>query len=237
MDRCGIARRGDSGAATIEAAFVLPILLFVMFGIMELGGSLKSYSSTAGAVRAAGRAASVAGADPMADSLILAGIAKDVGVGNGQVELVVIWHAAGRADPVPAACLPAAPFTVNASSRGASDSGVDAVGACNVYILPGGTGGAFAKARGSAAQPASYYFGCQGISDPAAAHKLDCNWPGKDRRVLTSPRTTTSSPRSSDFLGVYIRVRHSYYTSILGSTLTITDRGISLLEPQGYDFS
>ena len=140
-------------------------------------------------------------------------------------------------DPVPAGCLPSAPLTANTSSVGVTDSGTDAVGACNVYVKPAGTGGAFAMADGTAAQPAAYYFGCQGAADPAASHKLDCKWPGKNRRALPSPRSTTGTPKPTDFVGVYIRLIHPYYTTILGSSLTITDRGISLIEPQGYDTS
>jgi hypothetical protein len=221
---------------TVESALVLPILLFVMFGIMEIGGSLKAYSATAGAVRGGGRVAAVAGADPMTDGMVLSRVAQELGTGI-QVDLVVIWHATGTAGSVPAACLPSSTSTPNASSVGVSDGGTDAVGACNVYVLPSGTGGALAMAGGTATQPASYYFGCQGASDPAAAHKLDCNWPGKDRRAVTTPRNTTATPRPTDFVGVYLRVKHSYYTTMFGSTLTITDRGISLIEPQGYDVS
>jgi hypothetical protein len=231
-----MARRpSDRGAAAIETAFVLPILLFVLFAIMEIGGSLLSYSGTASAVRAAGRTASLAGSDPVADKLILNRVAQEIGAGGGAVELVVIWHAARAGDSVPPACVPATPFTRNVTSVGVSDGGTDAVGACNVYVLPAAAGGAFAMADGRAAQPADYYFGCQGLTDPAAATKMDCNWPGKNRRVLTSSRGAVT-PHSSDFVGVYIRVSHSYYTTIFGSTLTITDQGISLIEPQGYEY-
>jgi hypothetical protein len=233
MRRC----RRDRGAATAETALILPILVFVMFGIMELGGALKSYSATAGAVRAGGRTASVQGADPMTDSVVLARVAQELGSDQGEAELIVIWHATGAGDPVPAGCVPGAPLTANSSSVGVSDSGTDALGACNVYVRPSDTGAAFAMANGAATQPAAYYFGCQGAADPAANHKLDCNWPGKNRRALQSPRTTTGTPHPTDFVGVYIRTIHAYYTTFLGSTLTITDRGISLIEPQGYDTS
>jgi hypothetical protein len=226
----------DRGAALLETAVVLPILLFVLFGIMEIGGSLKTYSATAGAVHAAGRVAAIAGADPMSDSSALTRVVQEVS-GEGLVELVVVWHASGPSDPVPPACVPSPPFTVSTSSTGVSDSGTDAVGACNVYVLPAATGGAFAMAGGTAPHPASYYFGCQGASDPAAGTKVDCKWPGKNRRAVTSPRNTTGTPHPTDFVGVYLRVRHSYYTTMFGSTLTITDRAISLIEPQGYDTS
>jgi hypothetical protein len=229
--------RTDRGAVTVEAVLVLPILLFVMFGIIEIGGSLKSYSATAGAVRSGGRIAAVAGADPMTDSLVLTRIAQELGTDKALAELVVIWHATGPGDPVPAGCLPSAPLSSNLSSVGVTDGGTDAVGACNVYILPAATGAAFAMAGGTATHPADYYFGCQGSADPVAAQKLDCRWPGKNRRALTSPRTSTATPRSTDFVGVYVRVLHSYYTTMFGSTLTITDQGINLIEPQGYDTS
>jgi hypothetical protein len=229
--------RAERGAVTVETALVLPILLFVMFGIIELGGALKSYSATAGAVRAAGRIATVAGADPMSDAAVLKRVSEELATEDGPVDLVVIWHATGPGDPVPAGCLPSAPYTPNTSSVGVTDSGTDALGACNVYVHPSGAGNAFAMANGTATQPAAYYFACQGASDPSANQKLDCKWPGKNRRTLTSPRSTTAVPRSTDFVGVYIRLVHSYYTTMFGASLTVTDRGISLIEPQGYDTS
>ncbi len=61
----------DRGAVIVEAAFILPILFLLIFGMIEIGGALKSYSSAANAVRAGGRMASVAGNDAMADQLIL----------------------------------------------------------------------------------------------------------------------------------------------------------------------
>jgi Flp pilus assembly protein TadG len=232
-------RRGtrDRGAATIETAFVVPILFCVIFALIELAGALATYSATAGAVRAGGRVASVVGADPMADSAILTRVAQEAGTGEGKVEVVVIWHASGPGTTVPAGCVPASPYTMNTSSVGVTDGGTDAVGACNVYILPSSPGGAFAMANGSATFPASYYFACQGSTDPQAAQKLDCKWPAKNRRALTRPRSSTSTPKSTDFVGVYVRVKHSYYTTMFGSTLTITDQSISLIEPQGYDVS
>jgi hypothetical protein len=229
--------RRDRGAALVEAALVLPILLFILFGIIEIGGAMKSYSGTASAVRQAGRSASLAGSDPMADALVLAEVAERVeAIDDGEVELVVVWRAAGSGDSVPANCLPAVTPIPNASSLGHRGATPGAVGACNAYVQPDAVNGAFAMANGTASQPKAYYFGCTGPTDPAAAHKLDCNWPGSERHVLTSPRSS-STPTTTDFVGVYIRVRHSYYTGMLGRSLTITDRSITLIEPQGYALS
>jgi hypothetical protein len=227
----------DRGATLVEAALVLPILIFLLLAVIEVGGTLKSYSGTASAVRVGSRAASVAGSDPLADRTILERIAAQArSLDSGEVELVVIWKADGPGDPVPAACLPSSTSTPNTSSVGDDGVAPDGLDACNVYVQPDASGGAFAMAEGKAPQPAEHYFGCSGPGDPEAGHRLDCDWPATSRRVLTSPRGTLD-PQSTDFVGVYVRVRHDSYTGALGDGLTITDRSIALIEPQGYELS
>jgi hypothetical protein len=202
-----------------------------------VGGALKSYSGVASAVRQAGRSASLAGSDPMADAMILEQVARQAGtIDAGEIEVVVIWHASGPGDVVPPGCLTIGGSAPGASSVGAAGQGPDGLGACNVYVEPDAPDGAFAMATGTASQPAPHYFGCSGAADPAASHKLDCFWPGATRQVLTSPRGSVT-PQSTDFVGVHIRARHRYYTGILGSGLTITDRSITLIEPQGYELA
>ncbi len=227
----------DRGAALVEAALVLPILVFLLFAIIEVGGTLRSYSGTASSVRVGSRAASVAGSDPMADRAILERMASQAGTfADGEIELVVIWKATGPGDPVPAACVPADTSSPNLVSRGDAGSLPDGLGACNVYIQPGAPGGAFAMASGSATYPAEHYFGCSGPADPDASHRVDCDWPSTSRRVLTSPRGS-SDPSSTDYVGVYMRVLHPSATGVLGDGITITDRSIALIEPQGYELS
>lgn len=226
----------ERGATLVEATLVLPILFFLLFAIIEVGGTLRSYSGIASAVRLGGRSASLAGADPLADARILAEVARQAAtVDAGEIELVVIWHAAGPGDPVPSACLPASTTTPNTASVG-DDGGADGIGACNVYIQPDVGGGAFAMAQGAAAEAEDHYFGCSGADDPDEAHKLDCNWPGASRQVLTSPRGSLT-PTSTDFVGVYVRAHHASYTGALGASITITDQSITQLEPQGYSLS
>ena len=143
--------------------------------------------------------------------------------------MLIIWHATGPGDTVPAACISAAGAATTPNTTSLGQTGTKA---CNVYVRPAATGGAFQMAKGLAAQPASYYFGCTGPSDPAAGHKLDCNWAPKDRKVKISPRGTPVI--KPDYVGVYIRAQHSYITGVLGNTLTVTDSGITLLEPDSY---
>lgn len=209
---------------------ILPIFFVIIFGMIEIGGALKSYSSVANGVRSGGRMASVAGNDAMADQLVLARLAQETaGIGKGEVEYIAIWKATGPGTDPPAGCLPATPATPNTTTRGVA-------GTCNVYFLPQATGGAFDMATGKLVQPASYYFGCTGLSDLEATHKVDCNWPGQSRKVTNSPRGATPV-LTTDYAGIYVKATHRYITGILGSTLTITDRGINLLEPQGYSLT
>jgi hypothetical protein len=227
----------ERGAALVEATVVLPVLLFLIFAIIEIGGLMRSYSGAASAVRVGGRSASLAGSDPLADQVILDDLARQAAtMGKDAIELVVIWHATGPGDQVPAACLPATTTSANTASIGSTGQSPSGLGACNVYVQPGLTGGAFDMAAGTAAQPVEHYFGCSGSGDPEASHKLDCSWPATTRQVLTSPRGSTT-PTATDFVGVYVRARHEYYTGILGTGITITDRSITLIEPQGYELS
>ena len=74
-------RRRDRGAVLVESVVALPVALLLLVGTIEVGSMMKTYSSTASAVRSAARVAAVAGADPMADQRILAadrpGVSRD----------------------------------------------------------------------------------------------------------------------------------------------------------------
>ncbi len=228
----------ERGSVLVESAIVTPFALLLLFGMIEVGSMLRSHSSTANAVRSAARVASVAGADPMTDQRVLARMAQEiVGIGGQEVDFVVIWHATGPGDGVPAACIPATHEAPNTTSLGVSDGGFDAIGACNVYVRPDAPGGAFQMATGEAPNPPSHYFGCEGETDPQAAHKVDCRWPGKVRRAVTTPRATAGPVVPPDFVGVHVQVDHQLHSGLLMDAITIRDATVNLIEPQGYDFS
>lgn len=237
MTRSRSRARDDRGAVVVEAAIVIPLLLALVFGMIEIGGALKAYSSTSNAVRAGGRAASVAGNEALADQYILTRVAGEAaGMSAGEIEYVIIWNATGPGDTPPAACLNlanGAGATFNQTSLGVYDSGTSAVGACNIYNRPDDPGAAFDMARGDATQPPEYYFGCAG--SPFVTTKLDCNWSPTHRKVVVSPRgTPAAQQKRPDYVGVYMKASHDYITGVLGDTLTITDSGINLLEPDSY---
>jgi hypothetical protein len=229
--------RGDDGAALVEAAMVFPVLFAIILAIMELGIALSIYSTTSDTVRAGGRQASVSGSDALSDQQVLVKMSANAAViPKGEIDFIVIWHAATTGQQPPTGCLLSA-STPNATSVGVSDAGVDAVGACNVYQKPASTGGAFDQALDKVSgKDHTYFFGCTGLADPKAGQKVDCNWPGKDRRVTTTVRTNPT-PHAADYVGVYMKVNHSYITRIIGTTQTVSDSVIALIEPQGYSAS
>lgn len=195
----------------------------MIFAIMEFGGVMMDYGGAANAVRSGVRSASTQGNDAKADAAILVAVGKQASnLTNASLERVVIWHASGPGDTPPAACT---------TGTGVSDHGTDDVGACNVYVNPKAAGGAFSLARTNP----SLYFGC----DPAhpTSQQLDCNWPGQDRWVsMTPPGQTTPAGQkgSPDYIGIWVKVNHHFYTNLFGATKTITDQAILPLEPQDY---
>jgi hypothetical protein len=226
----------DRGAAAVEAAIGLPLLVFLVFGMLQLGALLKAYSSTANAVRAGGRMASVAGADPLTDQMALLRVSQELAAtAADRIDVVVVWHASGPGDGVPEGCLPGGePAGPNTESVGVWDGGVDATGACNVYLRPADPGGAFALAAGRGPEPASHYFGCEGPDDPAADHKLDCNWPGKSRRAVTTPRGSEGAIVGPDFVGIHLVVRH-HVMDVAFDEMEIRESAVHLIEPHGYE--
>jgi Flp pilus assembly protein TadG len=53
---------GERGGAAVEAALVTPVVMALLFGIIELGFLFKDYLAVAGSVRAANEVASTGGA-------------------------------------------------------------------------------------------------------------------------------------------------------------------------------
>jgi hypothetical protein len=217
--------------------FALPVLILVALAFVELVGLVQSRSAMAHLTAAGGRAAVIAAADPMADRTILNRMAAETaGLDPSAIEYVVVWHARDPGDPVPPGCVPEAlPSEPNAASEGIWDQGVDALGACNVYLLPAASGGAFAKARGDGELDPTAFFGCEGPDDPAGAAKLDCSWPGKNRRAVTSPRDFLGTAAPPDFVGVHVHVRHTFHTSVLFGEMSLASSSIGLIEPYGYE--
>jgi hypothetical protein len=215
-----------------EAALAIPVLLLLVLGFIELAGTMRAYATAESATRAAGRTASVAGADPLADRTVRTRLRREARpLGADVIDYVVIWHAGGPGERLPASCRPSNTSTPNTSWLGVADGGVDSVGACNIYLRPGAPGGVFERLDVPLAETP---FACTGPADPDADEKLDCAWPALRRRVITTPRTVLGPAIPTDFIGVHVQLRHDHLVGLIDSSSTLTESVVNLVEPRGY---
>jgi hypothetical protein len=99
-------RRSERGASIVEAAFVTPVFLFLIFGIIESGFLFRNYLSVNSAALSGARAASVAGDDEDTDFLIVRTVAHGVeAMGVENLDFIVVYDAASPESTVPPSCL------------------------------------------------------------------------------------------------------------------------------------
>ncbi|OWY60631.1 hypothetical protein B7486_68150 [cyanobacterium TDX16] len=97
--------RGERGATLIEAAIMLPLFFFLIFGILEFGFSFRNYLTLANGTRDGARTGTTAGNVASADYQVLRAIERSMSAMNdSDIEQIVIFHADGPTDEVPSAC-------------------------------------------------------------------------------------------------------------------------------------
>jgi len=74
MGNSSTHERGERGATLVEAAIILPVLLLIVFTIMELGLAFKDYLTTDFAAKEGARVGALAGNDVDADCSIIQSI-------------------------------------------------------------------------------------------------------------------------------------------------------------------
>jgi len=105
----GAGKRGELGASLVEFAIVAPLLFLLLFGIIESGRLLATYTSVYTAAREGARYATVtAGSTGVPAYVDCAGIeaaarAKAPFLSGSEVEIEVIWPDSGGACPTPPA--------------------------------------------------------------------------------------------------------------------------------------
>lgn len=87
-------RRAERGSAIIEAAFVTPVFLLILFGILEYGLLFRDNLTTNNASQEGARAASVGGRAPQADYLTLETLEHGLAaMGLERLNYVVVFNA------------------------------------------------------------------------------------------------------------------------------------------------
>jgi Flp pilus assembly protein TadG len=121
----GGAQRGERGVALVEAAIVTPLLLLLVFGIIEFGFLFKDSLTLANASRAGARVGSAAGTDPLADWDILQAV-KGASGSLTNVQQVVVFKATGANGSVPSNCTGSVGVSGLCNVYSAADFNVDA---------------------------------------------------------------------------------------------------------------
>lgn len=194
--------RGDDGAALVEAAFVLPVLLMILLGILEMGLLMKDYQAAENATQAAGRMASVEGADIDADYAILQAVRKGgIAITQADVNRIVVFRAAGATSTVPTNCR-------------TSGTGIASPDFCNVYFSSDFT------------RPQAQ-FDCSAGS-PYVNTSPSRFWCPNTRKTAALATNGNGPP---DWLGVYLNMTHKWTTKLFRTTSILEETTIVKLEP------
>lgn len=202
--------QGDRGAAVAEAAIITPVVLFLLFGIFEIGLLYRNYLTVGDGIADATRMGGIWGPDlremdegatVSGDYVVMAALREGLGaIPLDSIERVVIFKASGPGltalAQVPSSC---------------KISSVSIPGRCNIYDPEE----AFYRVQ----LGHSWFFNCS--TNPDA-----CGW---------DPTTRNDGPAVNqiDYLGVYVKVNHQFVSGIFGSDIALDQAAIARLEPGG----
>jgi hypothetical protein len=111
---------GDDGAALVEAAFVTPVLVFFLLGILEYGLQFLRYQSLRNVTVVATRTASVMGRSATADYSVLQRFKQSLGgLDSANINYIMVWKPSGPRAKIEtdAASCAAGSATVNRCNR------------------------------------------------------------------------------------------------------------------------
>ena len=98
-------RAAERGVAAVELAILLPVLMLITIGAIDVGDAFTRKANASAALRAASVRAFDAGQDRDHDRLMLRSLVAELNNRNIEgLELVVVWNAALSRE-VPASCL------------------------------------------------------------------------------------------------------------------------------------
>jgi Flp pilus assembly pilin Flp len=199
-------RRNERGAAAVEAALITPILVLLVFGIIEFSFVLRDYQVVSSDVRAGARIASTG-----------------AGSGPGTCESYV------GAPPCTNGNAPAlAQLAADAIQREGSAMPPNAINYILVYKandsgLPGTATTMPANDCGGAASCVKFTW----VPAQSAFRYSSGTWNSTTISACFPGNTTNPLDR----VGVYVNTTHRMITGLFGSTLSIKDRTVMDFEP------
>lgn len=97
--------RRHRGVAILEAAFITPVFLVMVLGIVEIGLAMNDYLAVASSVRSGARLASAYGNDSYADYAILHAVLQEASaLDKNNIRSIVIFKPTGFGDKPSALC-------------------------------------------------------------------------------------------------------------------------------------
>ena len=212
----------------VEAAFVFPVFMLLLLGVVEFGLVMNDYLAVAQTVRAGSRASSAAGNEYHADLYTVLKVAQEsTALNRGDINYIVVYRPSAYGEEPSTTCKNGTPVT----------------NVCNVY-----TTGDFAAAKAQVAEETRHaeqvnlgntsdvlnqnkiWFGCL-TTGPHAGASPDRFWCPTSRKVSLQALSDGSRP-GTDFVGVYMKVTHRWVTKMFGTTKQLTDQSIIRLEPR-----
>lgn len=205
------ARRvgGEDGAVIVEFALMVPLLVLLVFGIIEYGSVLRNETTITGAVRNAARVGAQYRDDAQGDRQALTSLNASIGAAQRiSINRVVIYRAtAGNG----------APTTNCTTTIAVNPTGTNAKGSlsddCNVYsaaqVTAATSGGTWATATSACSN--AYWDGF---------------WCPNDRKA-----GLLGADSPPDYLGVYLSVTYSPLSGLVPVATTYTDYAVNRLEP------
>ncbi len=204
--------RDDQGAVAVEAAFVMPLLAVLVFGMIDLAFALRDYTAVTSATRAGTRiAATMAGAGP------------------GTCE-------AGAEAP------PCTPASSPRAAQGAADAvqrsitGIAGDSVQRLLVFKANAEG-YPGAEGNTTMPTS----CAGIANCVTFVWRPPNGaPGAVGSFRYSAgswdsKTINGCLNEQDSIGLHMVVRHEFLIGYLWNDVTIQDRAVTRFEPLSQD--
>ena len=197
--------RGDGGAVLVEFALVAPLLIVLVFGLVDYGRMYNQNNVLIRSTQSAARTGASQGPDRYADYNALESIAASLSTVDGiQIERVVVFKASSANGKVPAAC------ANNVIANDLSAKGV--AGQCNIYSQAQVefTGNVLSKFK---------------ISPPNCVGSWDASW-------CPTTRSRGTDITDPDFLGVYVKVTTKSLTGLVAlPTSTMTSTSVFRLDP------
>jgi hypothetical protein len=202
--RTGTAR--ERGAVAVEAALVMPLVLAVLLGLVEVSLLIRDHVAVTSAVRVGSRIASAS---------------ADAGPG--------VCESGPEAPPCTSTSSPAlAQAAADAIQRAGSAMPSDSIDHILVYKAnPQGYPGA----AGSTTMPSS----CSGVPDCVRFVWRDSANAFRYAGGAWDSKSINACVNQSDTLGVHLQATHTFVTGMFGASVGVADRSVMKFEPLSED--